>query len=108
MENFYTTHMDITLVKQPSVFDGLVLREHVNEHVLHKIIHSDLLLEVCHSVSCKSYANEREQLLNYKKLIKEDYAYVLYSKKGYGLCVSTGGLSLLNIRRPIRHNISHG
>jgi hypothetical protein len=108
MESFYSSHMDITVVKQVSVFDGLVLRENVNEEVLHKLINSDLLLEVCHSISCKSYANEKEQLMLYKKLIKENHAYVLYSKKNFGRCVSDGGLSLLNIRRPIRHNLAQG
>ena len=46
-DNYYTPHMDITVVKQVSVFDGLVLREHVHEEVLHKLINSNLLKEVC-------------------------------------------------------------
>jgi hypothetical protein len=80
MESFYTNAMDITVTKQESIFNGLVLKEKVDEEVLHKLIHSDLLKEVLNSFNGKSYANEKEQLMSYRRLIKDGYAHVLYSK----------------------------
>ncbi len=93
MERFYSELMNIHIVKRDSIFNGLVLREKVDELALHKLINSDLLKEVCNAISCKIYANEKEQLMSYRKLIKDGYAHILYHKVGYGRCNSNGGLS---------------
>ncbi|RZK20895.1 MAG: hypothetical protein EOO43_10915 [Flavobacterium sp.] len=106
MEGFYTDLMSIKIVKNESVFNGLVLREKVNELALHKLINSDLLKEVTNPFTCKLYANEKEQLMNYRRLIKDGYAHILYHKVGYGRCSSNGGLSYLTIRRQVRHTLA--
>jgi hypothetical protein len=106
MESFYTNAMDITVTKQESIFNGLVLKEKVDEEVLHKLIHSDLLKEVLNSFNGKSYANEKEQLMSYRRLIKDGYAHVLYSKTSIGRCSSNNGLSYLSLRRNVRHSLA--
>jgi len=106
MERFYTELMNVKIAKNKSVFNGLVLREKVNELALHKLINSDLLKEVTNPFTCKLYANEKEQLMNYRKLIKDGCAHILYHKVGYGRCSSNGGLSYLTIRRQVRHTLA--
>jgi len=70
MESFYTEHMNIKLQNnRASVFDGLVLREHVCEENIHKLINSDLLSETYYNPVTKVYANEKEMLQNYRRLI---------------------------------------
>jgi len=89
-----------------SVFNGLICKEPVDEYVLHKLINSDLLQIACHSVNCKQYENEKEQLMCYTKLVKDGYAHVLYTKTEIGRAKARNGLSYLNIRRQIRHTLA--
>lgn len=107
METFYTSCMDITLVSRESIFNGLVLREKVDEEVLHKLIHSDLLKETWNKMVEKTYTNEKETLMNYRRIVKDGYAYVMYHKNDYGRCASDRGLSYLNIRREVRHTVGN-
>ncbi|RZL07617.1 MAG: hypothetical protein EOO89_22805 [Pedobacter sp.] len=117
MESLYTDLMDsssegtyrasdIKIVKRESVFNGLMLREKVDELALHELINSNLLKEVTNPFTCKMHANEKEQLMSYRNLIKGGYAHILYHKIGYGRCSSNGGLSYLTIRRQVRHTLA--
>ena len=99
--------MNIHVTKsKDSVFNGLICKEPVDEHDLHKLINSDLLQITCHSIHAKQYENEKEQLMCYRKLIKDGFAHVVYSKTEIGRAKARHGLSFLNIRRQIRHTLA--
>jgi hypothetical protein len=102
-----TNHMNIRLKPRESVFNGLVLRERINEYKLHQLINSDVLKIVTNKIVNKSYTNEKEALQNYRTLVKDGYAHILYSKHEYGRCVAKDGLSLLGLRKPIRHTLTN-
>jgi len=96
--------MNIHIEQTDSIFDGMICKEPIDPLVLHKLINSDLLLQVM-KVN-KQYANEKQMLMCYNRLIKNGYAHILYNKTEYGRAKAKGGLSLLNIRREIRHTLT--
>lgn len=108
MNNFYTSHMDIKLLPRESVFDGLVLREKVDELTLHKLINSDLLQETQNEFLTVKFHHERDVLRRYRRLTKNGYAHILYSKKDYGRCSAMDAISYFNIYTQIRHSLAGG
>lgn len=88
-----------------TMFDGLVTCEMVNESNLNKLINSDLLQLSCTQYNNKAYENEKTQLQEYQKIIKDGFAHVQNFKQSIGRSCANKGLSLLNIRREIRQTI---
>ena len=106
MNNIFRNNCkNIKVKSRESVFNGLVLREPINDVVLHKLINSDLLQTTCHSVHCQKCENEKTQLEAYRLLCKDGYAHVVYNKNKLGRAIANNGYSLLNIRRQIRHTL---
>ena len=98
--------LDITLTKSKSIFNGLICKEPVNEKLIHDLINSNLLKQKSNRFNAKKHSTEKIQLEKYRKIIKDGYAYVLYTKTKYGRCLARDALSFLNIRRQIRHTMS--
>lgn len=95
-----------------SFIDGKTIKEKVDLTILNKLIHSDLLqITFSNHIRELFYENEKTQLLAYKKLVKQGFASVKYSKaKGspYGRCNPQKGLGLFNIRKPTRQTLAKG
>ena len=64
--------IELTLKSQKSSLDALTLKEKIDMEILDKLINSDLLKKTFHNPhSAKFYCNERDQLLDYRNLIKD-------------------------------------
>ena len=102
--------IELTLKSQKSSLDALTLKENIDVEKLDKLINSDLLKKTFHNAhSAKFYCNERDQLLDYKSLIKDGYANVKYNKVSgipYGRSNPDRALGLYSIRREIRHTLA--
>jgi hypothetical protein len=98
------------LEEHEHILNNIECNEKVNVEVLDKLIRSDLLKKQLHSPFADHYyESEREQLINYKKLINGSEALVKYSMKkaiSYGRVIPKNGLGLFNIRRELRQTIS--
>lgn len=92
--------------------DGITLNEVVDPEILDKLIRSKLLKDGFNNpFSSIHYNNEREQLLEYQKLVKNGEARVVYNLvKGmkYGRSNPDKALGLFNIRRELRHTLAKG
>lgn len=90
--------------------NDIILFESVDITVIDKLIHSNLLLKtVKNSFTNIYYSNEREQLMEYYKLIKNGKACVQYEKPNiFGRVYPKRGLSLFCFRREIRHTLAKG
>lgn len=98
---------EIKLSAEKSFLDNLVLNETVDIDLLDKIINSDLLLT--NNWDDHIYENEKEQLTNYRRLIKKNNAVVKYQRvknMPYGRCNPQKGLGLFLIRRAIRQTLT--
>lgn len=113
----YNTKMEgnpqlLTLKLSPieSKLNNVVLYEPIDTVVLDKLINSDLLLTSFHNPTADlKYSNEREQLIAYKKLIrngKAEVKYVMTKGISYGRVNPTNALGLFSIRRQIRHTLA--
>jgi hypothetical protein len=106
-----TTVPSITLTKTSNTLHGIVCYEYVDIEVLDKLINSNLLKETFHNKVCQTiHSNEKEQLIKYKKLIRNGKsARVEYKRsKGnpFGRCNPVNGLGLFNIRRELRQTLA--
>jgi len=102
-------NFNLKIISQKSVLDGLTLYEPVDIAILDKLISSDLLLETFHNPQAQVFnTNEKEQLLKYRKLIKDNRAAVTYkkSKIKYGRVNPNKSLGLFSLRRQIRHTLA--
>lgn len=92
------------------ILNNIECNEKINITALDKLIRSDLLKKQFHSPFADFfYESEREQLLNYKKLIVGTEARVKYTMKktiSYGRVIPNQGLGLFNIRRELRQTLS--
>ncbi len=97
------------LENKEHILNNLVCNEQIDTEVLDKLIRSDLLKKSFRSPFADHYyENERDQLLNYKDLVKNGCAVVEYKmKKGisFGRVIPCRGLGLFNIRREIRQTL---
>jgi len=102
--------INLKLTFKDSKLNGLTLNEPVDIQILDKLIHSDLLKTTFNNPMCKIYnTNEKQQLLKYKKLIKNGKAKVEYNKsKGikWGRVMPLNGCGLFSIRRELRHTLA--
>ena len=102
--------INLKLTFKDSKLNGLTLNEPVDIQILDKLIHSDLLKTTFNNPMCKIYnTNEKQQLIKYKKLIKNSKAKVEYNKsKGmkWGRVMPLNGCGLFSIRRELRHTLA--
>jgi hypothetical protein len=102
--------IELTLKSQKSSLDALTLKEKIDIEILDKLINSDLLKKTFHNPhSAKFYCNERDQLLDYRNLIKDGFANVKYNKVSgipFGRSNPDRALGLYSIRREIRHTLA--
>lgn len=100
------------LEKKNSILHNKIMMEKVNDTILLKLIHSDLLKKKCTSPMAKNiYETEKDQLLKYHTLVKNSFAYIKYKKiknMPYGRVQPDNGLGLINIRREIRQTLTKG
>lgn len=101
---------DLTLTTKDSILENITLHEHVDVNVLEKLINSTLLKETFNNPFSAIHKTERNQLMKYKSIIKENqYAEVKYNRvKGMdcGRVNPRNSLGLYSIRREIRHTLA--
>ena len=102
--------MSLILQSQQSIINNITLYEPIDTQVLDKLINSTLLLtQFNNKIAGSIYTNEKNQLIEYKKLIAKGLAKIKYSKTvgmKYGRCNPKKGLGLYNIRRQLRHTLA--
>ena len=93
-----------------SPLNGITLREPIDENLLDKCIHSDLLKT--NYKDDKWFNNEKTQLEKFKECIDRDYANVEYSfpfhltdEDGFGRVNPKGSLGLHSLTRETRHTL---
>ena len=100
----YNNCLDITATfPRTSLLDNITLREPIDENLLDKCIHSDLL--VTHYTDTKWFKNEKTQLQKFKKSIYGDEARVKYVFKddySFGRVNVVGSIGLHSILRNTR------
>jgi P4 family phage/plasmid primase-like protien len=101
---------NLTLTNKPSALDNLTLNEYVDVNVLEKLINSTLLKTKFNNPFSAIHKTEKNQLIKYKHLIKDnEYAQVQYNRvKGMdcGRVNPKNSLGLYSIRRELRHTLS--
>jgi len=104
------TFSNLTLTFQPSILDGIILKENIDINVLNKLINSSLLKESFNNPLSRIYKTEKNQLIKYKELIQDDgFAHVKYDRvknMGCGRSNPNKALGLFSIRREIRQTLS--
>jgi hypothetical protein len=91
--------------------DGIVMLEKIDLKILDALIDSDLLKTTFNNpFSQKIYCTEKDQLIKYRKLVKNGFAYVVYEKVksmgGFGRSNPLKALGLFSIRREIRQTLA--
>ena len=101
--------MSLNIHKTTSKFQPMTFVETIDTALLSKLINSDLL----HTVSWTSFSgvvfeNEKQQLLQLKKLIKNNQLKVTYKTPGYGYgrVNPKRSLSLCCLRKEVRHTLA--
>lgn len=86
----------------------MVLKEKIDEEMLHKLIHSDLLKLKWNKMVDKLYPDEETFLKKYALMVKDGIVCNFYTKPdgNIGRCNCECSLSLLSIRREIRQTIT--
>ena len=104
------TFCNLTLTFKPSALENITLNEYIDVNVLEKLINSTLLKETFHNPYSAIHKTEKNQLLKYKSLLKNnEYAVVKYNRvKGMegGRVNPENSLGLYSIRREIRHTLA--
>lgn len=104
--------MEITLPIEPkqSILESNDFTELIDISILNKLINSSLLQTVEWSAGSMKFENEKHQLLQLKKQIKNNKLKVSYKRPKYqlGRVYPTKSLSLCSVRREIRHTLAHG
>ena len=101
---------NLQLTFQPSILDGIILKENIDINVLNKLINSTLLKESFNNPLARIYKTEKNQLIKYKELIQDDgFAHVKYDRVKNMECGRSNpnkALGLFSIRREIRQTLS--
>jgi hypothetical protein len=101
---------NLTLNFQPSILNGITLKENIDINVLEKLINSSLLKETFNNPMAKIYHTEKNQLIKYKELIQDDgLVHVKYNRvdgMGCGRSNPDKSLGLFSIRREIRQTLA--
>ena len=100
----------LTLEATKSTLESVSLYESIDVNLLNLLITSSLLKKTFNNpTSSVFYENEKQQLISFKKIIKDNKATIKYNKtKGmkYGRVMPPKALGLCVIRREIRHTLS--
>jgi hypothetical protein len=102
-------NFSLTLEPHISILDKITLFEPIDEVILNKLINSDLLKTIKNPISKIYYSNEKEQLINYKKLLSNNMAKIIYNKTkniSYGRVNPNRSLGLFSFRKAIRHTLA--
>ena len=99
---------NLEIVKTNSYLEGLHTVERINKDLLKAIIESDKLLQEKYDDSYDSEKHFLEAL--YNKLSDKTHSFTTkYNRSGmHGRVYPTNGLSLANVRRPLRHTLAKG
>jgi P4 family phage/plasmid primase-like protien len=101
---------NLTLQNKTSELDNITLNEYVDVNVLEKLINSTLLKTKFNNPFSKIHKTEKNQLIKYRNLIKDnEYAQVEYNRvKGMdcGRVNPKNSLGLYSIRRELRHTLA--
>ena len=91
-----------------SPLEKIELFETIDMTILDKLINSDLLQTTSWTAGSMTFENEKQQLLQLKKSIKNNKLKVVYkmAKYGYGRVYPQKSLSLCSLRRQVRHTLS--
>lgn len=96
----------LTLNFKKSTLEGVQLTENVNAELLDLLINSSVL----NTVSWQTFENEKQQLKEYKRLVKGGKANITYNRtkcsKNVGRVYANKNLGLVSLRREIRHTIA--
>lgn len=98
---------DITLEQENSKLNNIICKEPIDIQILNDLINSDLLKLTMYEGSF--YENEKDQLMKYKKVIKNGMASVKYTKvknMHFGRVNPLKALGLFSFRREIRQTLS--
>lgn len=102
--------ISLKLKFQKSKLNKLVLKEPIDINILNKLINSSLLkTNFNNKYSGALYENEKKQLIEYRKLVKDGYAYIKYNQvenMNIGRVTPQRALGLFSIRREIRQTLS--
>jgi len=101
---------ELTLTSTSSALENITLNEYIDMNVLEKLINSTLLKEKFNNPFAAIHQTERNQLMKYKNIVKNnEYAEVKYNRvKGMecGRVNPKNCLGLYSIRREIRHTLA--
>jgi P4 family phage/plasmid primase-like protien len=106
---YFNKNLSLKLTTHNSILDKITLYEPIDVNILNKLISSDLLKTIENPITKNHYATEKEQLLNYKKIIKNDKAIVIYNKTKniyFGRVNPYKSLGLFSFRKAIRHTLA--
>ena len=100
--------MSIELKKVNSILDKIQLTEQIDQQVLNQLLNSNLLRTDSWQQNGILYENEKQQLLKYKALFKNDIATITYyiTCSGYARVYANKSLSLGSIRKEVRHTLA--
>lgn len=102
--------LSLTISPVKSNLNGLELKEPVDVNLLDRLINSNYLKTTTTNPIRKIYYdNEKQQLIKYKELIKDNEAYVKYNKAKkmkFGRVSPNKSLGLFSFRREIRHTLA--
>lgn len=104
--NNSSSFFNLTLNVRENILNNITIHEVYDINVLDKLINSNLLREKV-SNPLSNHNNEKTQLLKYKELYENNYSRVTLkrSSHNYGRCYPENSLSLLSIRKEIRHTL---
>jgi len=102
-------NMNLEIIARKCNLNNIILKEIIDVDLLDKLINSSLLKKKCNNkLSTTFYESEKEQLIKYKKLIKNGIAYIKYKqakKMNLGRVIPDKSLGLFSIRKAIRHTL---
>jgi len=101
-----TTTIEI-FENKPTILQNIELTETVDLNILNQLIKSNLLQTPSWETSAFKFENEKHQLEEIAKRVKNNKLTVQYKKPKYnfGRVFPLKGLSLGSVRKPIRHTL---
>lgn len=100
-------YKNLRMTIKPAKLHNIELKETVDMKLLEKLINSSLLQKIPWDYGHIKFENEKDQLIQFKDIIKNGEAQVTYHLPSYGVgrVFAYLGLSLGSLRRPIRHTL---
>ena len=100
--------MSLEIKKLNSILDTIQLTEQIDQEVLNQLLNSNLLRTDSWQHNGVTYENEKQQLLRYRALFKNNIATIEYgiTSSGYARVYANKSLSLGSIRKEVRHTLA--